>query len=363
MESGSDATQDFSFYGSTSGTVTSDTVQHHTGPRSIKLFTSNPAVNALVTSGGVMSDSGTRISFWWMGDTFAATGPTILNFDDGANTIWGLMFNAGLNRLRSGPVGATAVDGTVPIATNTWYHITISYFITNSTTWQFKVYVNGVLDSTANSGTLTRTGTSRFQFRDGTGFGINATQWFDDVYVDNGASSSSQPDTGDIRVTAKRPNANGTTNGFTTQIGAGGSGYGTGHSPQVNEQPLSQTNGWSMIGAGSAVTEEYNIENILTGDVNILGITPVDVQGWFYAKSLAGETTQMIVNGTNFSQAITSTPTMYTKFTGATAYPAGTGTDIGITTDTSLTTVSLYEAGIQVAYKPYVFSQTFYYPF
>ena len=58
-------------------------------------------------------------------------------------------------------------------------------------------------------------------------------------------------DPGAILVTAKRPFTNGTTeDGFTTQIGASGSGYGSGHTPQVNERPLSQTNGWSVIGAG-----------------------------------------------------------------------------------------------------------------
>ncbi|WP_323162301.1 hypothetical protein, partial [Pseudomonas fluorescens] len=77
--------------------------------------------------------------------------------------------------------------------------------------------------------------------------------------------SSALTDPGNIWVAAKRPNANGTTNGFTTQIGSGGSGYGSGHSPQVNERALSTTNGWSMVGAGAAVTEEYNIESKSTG--------------------------------------------------------------------------------------------------
>lgn len=144
----------------------------------------------------------------------------------------------------------------------------------------------------------------------------------------------------------------GTTNGFTTQIGAGGSGYGSGHSPQVNERALSTTNGWSMVGAGSAVTEEYNIENIATGDTNLTGATIVDWLGWASMSSLVGETVQMVVGGANFAQAITSTATLYTKMKGSTTYPVGTGTDIGITTDTSLTTVSLYECGIIVAYIP-----------
>ncbi len=170
-----------------------------------------------------------------------------------------------------------------------------------------------------------------------------------DIYID---SSNSLTDTGDVWVTAKRPNANGTTNGFSTQIGAGGSGYGTGHSPQVNERALSNTNGWSMIGAGSAVTEEYNIENKSTGDIDISSATIVDWLGWADMKSLAGETVQVILDGVNTAQAITSSETLYFKVKGSATYPSGTGADIGITTDTSLTTVSLYECGVVVAYIP-----------
>ena len=46
--------------------------------------------------------------------------------------------------------------------------------------------------------------------------------------------------------------------------------------------------------------------------------------------------------------------TMFTKIAGSSTYPAGTGTDIGIVTATTATTVSLYEAGIMVAYIPAV---------
>ena len=170
-----------------------------------------------------------------------------------------------------------------------------------------------------------------------------------DHYVDN---SSSLTDTGNIWVTAKRPVSNGTTNGFTTQIGSGGSSYGSGHSPQVNERPLSTTNGWSMVGAGSAVTEEYNIEAKNVGDIDLSKATIVDWLGWVSASSLAGETGNIILGGSSVAQAITSTATLYTAIKGSATYPAGTGTDIGFQTTTALTTVSLYECGVVVAYIP-----------
>ena len=241
------------------------------------------------------------------------------------------------------------------LAINTWYRISFSYYITNTTTFQGKIYINGILDSTANAGTLTRTGSDNFVLGLASGGrGNNINYYFDDIYVaTGGASSSSQPDPGNILVTAKRPNANGTTNNFNTQIGSGGSGYGSGHSPQVNEQPLNTANGWSIIGAGSAVTEEYNVENAATGDVNITGVTIVDYVGWLYTNAVLSETAKMIVNGVSTNISIPANAnTMFQVAAGSTTYPAGSGSDIGETTDTTVTTVSLYECGIIIAYTP-----------
>jgi hypothetical protein len=74
--------------------------------------------------------------------------------------------------------------------------------------------------------------------------------------------------------------------------------------------------------------------------------------GWVSTKALVGETVNVILDGANVAQAITSTITMYLKVKGSSTYPSGTGADIGIQTDTSLTTVSLYECGVVVAYIP-----------
>lgn len=245
---------------------------------------------------------------------------------------------------------ASAQIGTngATLTTGKWYRISLAYTITSTSVNRFELFVNGVSSISVTNATLTNVAVSNFILGN---INVNAGLDFrsSDHYIDN---SSSLTDTGDIWVTAKRPNANGTTNGFTTQIGAGGSGYGTGHSPQVNERPLSTTNGWSMVGAGSAVTEEYNIESKKTGDIDIFNSTIIDYVGWVSVSSLASETINIIVNGSNFSQAISSTITLYTKVAGSATYPAGTGADIGIQTDTTLTTVSLYECGVIVAYIP-----------
>ncbi len=234
--------------------------------------------------------------------------------------------SAGLLKLTNGSNDAQLGIGTHTISTGQWYRISIAFTTVSTTVNRFEVFLDGNSDISVTNATLTTAnpiGNSN----------TNTTLDFrvSDIYVDD---SSSLTDTGDIWVVAKRPNANGTTNGFSTQIGAGGSGYGTGHSPQVNERPLSTTNGWSMVGAGSTVTEEYTIENKSTGDFNISNSTTwdllkedgsnilqessflillenenqnaiVDICGWAYMSSLVGETVQMIVGGVNFSLTFT----------------------------------------------------------
>ena len=348
-ESGTDATQDLVFFSSTSGTVASATDQARTGPRSIKFSLGNPATLAFVRVASVLADAGRRVSFGYRFDGLPTSdgagvfvaGTTTAEFFVGLNINGTLVIKTGTTVLAT---GATV------LSVNTWYRLCVSYYVTNSTTFAIRVYLDGVLEVSATTGTLGTTGQTTADFRAGANFGIGRTVWVDDVYIDDGASSSSQPDTGDVRVTAKRPNANGTTTDFSTQVGSGGSGYGTGHAPQVNEQPLNTTNGWSVVNAGSAVTEEYNVEALGTGDVDLSAAVLVDVLGWVYGKALTAETGQIVVNGATSNIALTSTNTLFFKSSGATA-PAGTGTDIGLITDTTVTTVTLYECGLLLSYR------------
>lgn len=257
------------------------------------------------------------------------------------------MTSGGVLQLWDGTVAQIGTNGAT-LSTGQWYRICLAYTITDTTHNRFELFVDGVSSISVTNATISNTATSDVTI--GNSSVNTALDWrTSDHYIDD---SSSLTDTGNIWVTAKRPFANGTANNFNTQIGAGGSGYGTGHSPQVNERALSTTNGWSIIGAGSAVTEEYNIESAATGDIDISGATIVDYLGWVSASALAAETINVIVNGTNFAQALTTTATMYKKVKGSTTYPAGTGTDIGAQTDTALTTTSLYECGVLVAYTP-----------
>lgn len=360
LEPGTDATQDLSFFVSTAGTVASATDQVHTGTSALKFSTgAGPSVATATTANSILADSGSQISWWFFFDVLPASDSTpfviVRNSTPSNIFLLDIMKNG---TLKLAPASATSATGTTVLAVNTWYRISLSYYITNTTTYQAKLYINGTLEVTCNAGTLGATGTTQILWGAsvaGIAWGANRNLWFDDLYVaTGGASSSAQPDVAHLNnvwsVTAKRPNANGTTNNFNTQIGSGGSGYGSGHAPQVNERPLSTTNGWSIIAVGSAVTEEYNVEGAATGDVDISGKAIIDYMGWVYTKALAAETGQIVVNGASSNISITTSNAMFTKAAGSTTYPAGTGTDIGEVTDTTVTTVSLFECGLLFVY-------------
>lgn len=370
LEPGMDATQDGSFFAGlnlgTGSTAAYDSSQSHAGPGSMKCVVVNSSQTASPFTPDIVSDAGACISAWFRFST--VTPATLTNFlmvltsANGSGRMGvGINTNGTLNFANKG--SASQANGSTTLVVNTWYRISLSYTDVSTSTWAAKVYINGTLEINASAGVQ---GNGSANSTACVSFGQNSsslgsfstpaisTIWVDSMYIDN---RSDLTDCGAIDVTAKRPNANGTTNGFTTQIGSGGSGYGTGHSPQVNERPLSTTNGWSMIGAGSAITEEYTIEGASVGDVDISTATIVDYLGWVYAKSLASETASIIVGGASSNISLTSANTMFTKVKGSSTYPAG-GTDIGITTTTALTTVSLFECGVIVAYTPGVASAT-----
>lgn len=301
------------------------------------------------TPASVVSDSGSRISYFLYMVALPTAQAVILEIQNSSNgrVITLQMTTGGVLKLCRYDGTQIGTNGST-LSTGQWYRISLAYTITSTTVNRFEQFINGVSSISITNASLAVVGTNNVNIgnrsKDST-LDIRTS----DHYIDD---SSSLTDTGEIWVTAKRPVSNGTTNGFTTQIGASGSGYGSGNSPQVNERPLSITNGWSMVGAGSAITEEYNIESKSVGDIDISSTTIIDWVGWVSMKSLVGETVQMILNGSNVSQAITSTTTLYTKIKGSSVYPSGSGADIGIITDTTLTTVSLYECGVLVAYNP-----------
>lgn len=355
LEPGGDATFNSSGTGSGGfwsgggqGVIATDFV-HGSHLKSIKYTSGTTQQNR--TSSNTVSDLGTRLSCYF----YFVAYPTAQNTFFACMTVGGASFvvevrisTAGVVKLFVGGSSTQIGSDGPTLNLSQWYRVSLAYSITSSTYNDFRLFIDGALVSSGTNVTLLNTTSSISAIGNSA---ADATLDFrsSDHYIDN---SNSLLDTGDIWVTAKRPNANGTTNGFTTQIGVGGSGYGTGHSPQVNERALSTTNGWSMVGAGAAITEEYNIEGKATGDTNITTGTIIDYMGWVSAKALVAAGANIKLNGVSTAISLTTAATVFTKMAGSTTYPAGTGSDIGIITDTTLTTVSLYEAGIIVAYIP-----------
>lgn len=306
-----------------------------------------------------IAQAGSRLSFWLYIIALPAGTVPLAHFEDEAdpNVDFRLQITTG-GVLQFWDVLAQKGSSGATLATGGWYRISVAYTIASNTVNEFRVFgfaSDGVTSlgsdiSITNANVFNALTTRNLQIGNSDG---TFDARFSDVYVDN---STSLTDPGNIWVTAKLPNANGTTNNFNVQIGAGGSGYGSGHSPQVNERPSDDTNGWSVVAAG-ATTEEYSIENAATGDIDISTATIVDFVGWVRAKSLLSETGSIIVAGATSNISLTSTITTFQAVAGSSTYPAGS-TDIGMITTALATTVSLYECGIVVAYIPAVVSST-----
>lgn len=347
LEPGGDADFGTSFWTILSGVpaVATDFV-HGNHQRSIKY---RPANTDILKTGNILGNTSGRISFYMYIN--ATNNSSQVRFLEVRRTAIVILFAL---QLAAGRVlqltGASSQIGTngPALQLGGWQRICLTYSITSSTVNRFEVFVDGVSAISVTNATLPSTPNAIFAEIGNIDNDTLLDFRSSDHYIDD---SSSLTDTGNIWVTAKRPNANGTTNGFATQIGSGGSGYGTGHSPQINERPLSNINGWSMIGAGSAITEEYNIESRNIGDFNLTGMTIIDYLGWVDCQAVLAETAQIVVNGVTSNISLgTNTEALFTQIAGATIYPAGTGTDIGIIASTTVTTVSLYECGIIVAF-------------
>ncbi len=349
MESGTDATQGTEFWTATSIAASTATTPI-TGPRSI-LLTNTSVTTSSVTKNTVLADAGRRITFRFMTDAAPGANLAIVQHLNSANSasIFSL-FLLTTRKLRLNLPGATSanVDGTTVLNLNTPYRIAISYVITSATVWTFNVFINGVLEITStNNGTLTNTATANFRLLAGANATITNNR-FDDIFIDSGTTLD---DPGNIIVTNKRPVSAGAANNWTTQIGSGGSGYGTGHSPQVNEQPLSVTNGWS-IASSSLIVEEYTIEGASVGDKDVSNprYQLVDYMGWVYCKSGTADTRNIIVNGSASNISVLTTNALFTKVAGSTTYPSG-NTAIGMNNNSLVALASLFECGILLAYK------------
>jgi len=306
-----------------------------------------------------VSDSGTRITF---GFRYSGTlsvsggGADLINF---ATTGGVNVFSVGINNsgilvilsANSGPASALAT-GTHAISVNTDTRIAVAYTITSTTVNAIQVYVNGVLDINVSNLTLNANNSARLYFGWGNinEPGANVIGYVAHIYIDQGTTG----DPGNIRTTVKRAFSNGTNIAWATS--GSGSGYGSGHASFINGRPPSTSNIVSVTPT-TAKIDEYNVEGVAAGDVNLTGLTLVDWMGWINAEAAStANTPAMKIIVANVSTTITI-QTGYVLFThpvGSTTYPAGTGTDIGMSAGYTTTghLVSMDAAGVTIAYIP-----------
>lgn len=355
MEPGGDATFTFAattttgFWATVSTVSTTTDIVHGTHAVSLKISTTT--ISAVITPSTTASDAGTRISFYIYVNALPSATASIMNpevWPSQAVTVNLRMTSAGILQLWNGTTAQIGSNGAT-LSTGRWYRVSLAYTITSTSVNRFELFVDGVSSISVTNATVTNINTNVVKFGNlspNTSLDLRLS----DFYIDN---SSSLTDPGNIWVAAKRPFSNGTTNAFTTRIGSGSSGYGSGHALQVNERPLSTVNGWSIAAVG-ATTEEYNVETNNEGDIDLVGATIVDVEGWVTIKALIAETASIIVDGVTTNIPVTTAITNLWGFSGSASFPAGVGTDVGVTTSATVTTVSLYEAGVMVAYIPSV---------
>lgn len=288
-----------------------------------------------------------RLSVWIYLVAYGGSTKSLFDIRNGADSIVYQVTISTAGAISALPGGGSA--GT--LTTGAWHHVCLAYSVTDFTVNTFKIFIDGELALTTTNTTLSNIDPQSFRLNNGNATTPIDVRW-SDIYHDNDTSLNN---TGPIWVTAKRPVSNGTANNFNVQIGSGGSGYGSGHTPQVNERPVSSTNGWSVVALG-ATTEEYTIEAADVGDINISTAMLIGYMGWVYADSLIAETAQIVVAGVSSDISIGDAVTFVFMKVATTSptptYPAG-GTDIGMISSATATTVKLYDCGIIVAYMPF----------
>jgi hypothetical protein len=354
LEPGGDADFGIGLWDSSAGapSIVSDFV-HGSHVKSLKTRF-NASTGDDVRLSGRLSDAGGRITVYFYLNALPSITDTFLRLAQTGfgSTVLSLRITTG-GVLQLWKSSAQIGSNGSTLSTGVWYRITLCWKITSTTVNQFATFVNGTADISVTNATLDFASSADFRMGNVSGDSGNADFRFSDFYMDD---SNALTDPGNIYVTAKRPYSNGSANNWSTQVGSGNSGYGFDHSRQINERPNSDSNGWSEASLTNTI-EEYSIESVSQGDINILSATIIDFMGWVRAKSTASETARMILAGNTYNIALTTSIAFFKQIAGSTIYPQG-NTDIGIETPAvSVQTETLYEAGIIVAYIPGILVQ------
>ncbi len=288
IESGTSATNGFEFWASTTtsnnGAVTSDTgVTFTGGPRSIKSNSGTPvAGNAFVSSPlSIFSGGVGRLTFGFRVAAFSILGKGIFLGLVDSGSVVNLQLgvtSAGVLTLYDDTGTSVATGSTISAATK--YRITFSLTITSTTVNEFRVFLDDSTTAALTASNVTiLSGVSGFTLGNTeTDVTLSTIYNFGNIYVDNGTTLDNISING-LYVTSKRPATENTTS-FDTAIGNARSASDFNN---VNERPLSETNGWQHA-ATSDVQENYGLETAAAGDVDLTGKTLIARTAWVWAK-------------------------------------------------------------------------------
>lgn len=276
MEPGGDATYGLEFYVNTTGTVSVSSTQARTGPRSI-------SVNAGRIGVFDRSDEYARItaSYFFPGNPAAAS--AIHRFESN----WGVGNGVGLRRRTDGKIelyiegGSVIATGNTTLPNSAWVRVTAHYRFA-----AIGLSVNNACKVWVQSDSLGRVpildiNTSNFSYSSVNWTYLSlfhaaaTTAYLDDVFYEQG--NSVLADAGNIRITAKLPNAL-STNGFDTLLGSGANRY-----DRVSERPLSVSNGMQHA-ASSDAYETFGVQGPGVGDVDVSDKHIVAHAGWTYSS-------------------------------------------------------------------------------
>lgn len=306
IEAGTSATYGFQFYTATSGTITSVSTSglNILGPRCIQ---TNWGTAGTARKTDVLADAGRCISFLFRKVDNPSSTVEIARAEQSTagNVVLKIeLTNGGVLRLTS---GASSKAGALVLQNNTTYRISLSYKVVNVTAdWDAKLYVNGVQEVVAGDTdfALANSASNAFQLGNPT-TGGSANLYFAHVAIDDRTDLT---DIGNVHVTAKLPAAE-NANNFEFAVGANPGDRWT----NVNERPLSETNGWIHPNE-SSVQENYTLQSAAEGDCNIDGATILGRTAWIWAgRIVAGDSLRDSGGASNQSKSAGTTLTIATS--------------------------------------------------
>jgi collagen type VII alpha len=332
-----------------SGSVVAQTTVKEHGYGSFKHDSGASNLSAYVVA-TCLADAGRRISIRFRFDnipTGSATGIIRLLTVANAQVAEVRLNSAGKLVLYAGATGSTLqATGTTTIsAGTTWRRIAVCYTITNASTSEWRVYLDGTLELTASNPASQVTASNRLRVGwTGTGPGANAVMYSQDYYVDD---STALTDPGDVRVTGKMPaSISGTTNAWTL-VGSAANRWDA-----VDERPASTANRYTQT-ANAQVTEQFLVQADAVGDDDLTGATILGEVGWaHYAVAAAAGSTliSMYLQGNLFTLTTTAGSGVYqTHFKVATSAHASADL-IGLRSSGTTADSNFAEAGILIAY-------------